>query len=111
LDCDDFKTVKGDEVDASDYTLSVEDNSFTVKWNKDVESAFIVEYSTIFFAAEGEEVNNDYKITREGIEKSDDDSSGTGSVIVEQLTSGGAEGKAGYLVIEKLDTTYGEDNA
>src|SRR5699024_5337836 len=103
-----FVTVKGDEVDASEYDLTVNDNSFTVKWENDTESAYIVEYSTLFFEKDGETVSNDYKITGDGIEETDDDASGSGSVKVKQLSSGGATGEAGYLVVQKLDTTHGE---
>src|SRR5699024_3413923 len=103
-----FVTVKGDEVDASEYDLTVNDNSFTVKWENDTESAYIVEYSTLFFEKDGETVSNDYKITGDGIEETDDDASGSGSVKVKQLSSGGATGEAGYLIVEKLDTTHGE---
>src|SRR5690625_408658 len=96
---------KGDEFDASNYELTVEEDEFTIAWNDEVDRAYIVEYSTLFFAKDQEEVTNNYKITGDSIEE---DAESGSSVIVRQTESGGS-GQSGYLIVEKLDTTYGQD--
>src|SRR5699024_12423698 len=40
--------------DPSTYKLSVDETEFTIDWNETVERPYIVEYSTLFFAKEGE---------------------------------------------------------
>src|SRR5699024_4266098 len=53
---------KGDEVSSDEYELEVDQDSgqFTIEWNDEVERAFIVEYSTLFFEKHNGEVSNDY---------------------------------------------------
>src|SRR5699024_7282365 len=84
---DTFKTVKGDPVSEDAYTLNVEDDHFTIEWKENVERAFIVEYSTLFFAAHEETVGNDYEITGDSINETDGDSSGSGEVTIKLLRS------------------------
>src|SRR5699024_9390112 len=84
---DTFKTVKGDPVSEDAYTLNVEDDHFTIEWKENVERAFIVEYSTLFFAAHEETVGNDYEITGDSINETDGDSSGSGEVTIKLLSS------------------------
>lgn len=106
----DGKATKGDELDADAYELSHSegDATFTVKWNETVDRAFIVEYSTLFFAGHNDDVTNSYTVTGDNIVENGE-TEGNGSVTIEQRGSGGAEGTAGYLVIDKVDTTYGQD--
>ncbi len=102
---------KGEEVSSDDYTLDIDQEAgeFTVKWNNEVERAFIVEYSTLFFEKHNGEVKNDYTITGDSIGEEDSDASGSDDVTIEQLGSGGGEGIAGYLVIDKVDSTHGQE--
>lgn len=101
---------KGVEVPADKYELSYSegDPTFTVKWNETVERAFIVEYSTLFFEKHNGDVTNSYNVTGDNIVK-DGKTDGDGSVTIKQLGSGGGSGEAGYLVIDKVDSTYGKD--
>src|SRR5699024_3274127 len=100
---------KGDEVSSDEYELVVDQDAgeFTIKWKNEVERAFIVEYSTLFFEKHNGEVKNEYTITGDSIEEEDSDASGSDNVTITQLGSGGGEGTAGYLVIDKVDTTDG----
>src|SRR5699024_166610 len=102
---------KGEEVSSDEYTLDVDQDAgeFTIEWKNEIERAFIVEYSTLFFAGHGEAVGNDYTITGDSIEEGDNDASDGYEVSIEQRGSGGAEGTAGYLVIDKVDATHGQD--
>src|SRR5699024_8686291 len=101
---------KGEEVSSYDYELSVnqDEGGFSIKWKDEVERGFIVEYSTLFFEKHGEDVRNNYTITGDSIEEEDSDASDSYNVIISQLGSGGGDGTAGYLVIDKLDTSYGQ---
>src|SRR5699024_4260190 len=102
---------KGEEVASDDYTLDIDQEAgeFTVEWNNEVERAFIVEYSTLFFEKHNGEVKNEYTITGDSIEEEDSDASGSDNVTITQLGSGGGEGVAGYLVIDKVDSTHGQE--
>src|SRR5699024_4785010 len=53
---------KGDEVSSDEYELVVDQDAgeFTIKWKNEVERAFIVEYSTLFFEKHNGEVKNEY---------------------------------------------------
>ena len=93
----------------TDYSLVVQGNKFTIKWDETVERSFIVDYSTLFFAGHGEKVDNAYQITGESITASDDDANGSQNVMIKQLASGGGVGTAGYLIVDKKDTTYGQE--
>lgn len=99
---------KTDLVDKSKYELEVNETDFNVAWNDDVERAFVVEYSTLFFAKDAEKVNNSYKITGDGISEEDTDASDRYEVEIRQTSGGGAEGTAGYLLLHKIDATYGQ---
>lgn len=99
---------KGDELDPAHYELTVEEDNFTIAWKEQVNRAFIVEYATLFFASHGEEVSNKYKITGDSIEEDAEDAESGASIQVRQLASGGS-GQSGYLIVEKLDTTYGQE--
>ncbi|WP_062106331.1 Cna B-type domain-containing protein [Bacillus niameyensis] len=103
---------KGKEVDPDNYKLTYTpgDLVFTIEWKNEVERAFIVEYSTLFFEKHNGEVTNTYKITGDNIIK-DGKTDGDGTVTIKQLSSGGGSGEAGYLVIDKVDVTYGRDEA
>src|SRR5699024_3191451 len=96
-------------VASDEYTLDIDQEAgeFTIQWQNEVERAFIVEYSTLFFEKHNGEVKNDYTITGDSIEEEDSDASGSDNVTITQLGSGGGEGTAGYLVIDKVDTTDG----
>src|SRR5690625_3075518 len=102
---------KGEEVSSDDYTLDIdqEDGEFTIEWQNEVERAFIVEYSTLFFEKHNREVKNEYTITGDSIEEEESDASGSNNVTITQLGSGGGEGVAGYLVIDKVDSTHGQE--
>ncbi|QQK81774.1 collagen binding domain-containing protein [Salicibibacter cibi] len=101
-------TTRGDEVSEDEYelTFNEDDQAFTIEWNDTVERPFIVEYSTLFFAGHGEDVTNSYDITGDNIIE-DGQTDGDGSVTISQTSSGGGSGEAGYLVIDKVDTTDG----
>src|SRR5699024_9278107 len=103
---------KGEEVPSDEYELVVDKDAgqFTVEWKSEVERAFIVEYSTLFFEKHGGNVRNDYKITGDSIEEDSSAEDGY-NVTIEQRGSGGGEGTAGYLVIDKVDTTHGQDES
>src|SRR5699024_9206314 len=47
-------------------------------------------------------------ITGDGITEEDTDASDSYYVVIKQTSGGGAEGTAGYLLIHKIDTTYGQ---
>src|SRR5699024_356180 len=49
---------KGEEVSSDEYTLDVDQDAgeFTIEWKDEVERAFIVEYSTLFFEKHNGEV-------------------------------------------------------
>src|SRR5690625_686743 len=102
---------KGEEVASDDYTLDIDQEAgeFTVEWNNEVERAFIVEYSTLFFEKHNGEVSNEYTITGDSIGEEESDASGSDDVTITQLGSGGGEGVAGYLVIDKVDSTHGQE--
>src|SRR5699024_9465496 len=100
---------KGEEVPSEAYDLTIDDTEFTVEWKDEVERAFIVEYSTLFFEKHGGDVRNDYVITGDSIAEDSDDSSAGHEITISQLGSGGGEGTAGYLVINKVDTTHGQE--
>src|SRR5699024_8448863 len=57
----------------------------------------------------GGNVRNDYVITGDSIEEDSDDSSAGHEITISQLGSGGGEGTAGYLVINKVDATHGKE--
>ncbi|QQK78096.1 Cna B-type domain-containing protein [Salicibibacter cibarius] len=99
-------TTRGDEVSEDEYelTFNEDDQAFTIEWNDTVERPFIVEYSTLFFAGHGEDVTNSYDIKGDNIIE-DGQTDGDGSVTISQTSSGGGSGEAGYLVIDKVDTT------
>src|SRR5699024_2417864 len=82
--------------------------TFTIEWKEEVERAVIVEYSTLFFEKHNGEVTNNYKVTGDNM-VDDAKTDGGGSVIIEQLTSGGGSGEAGYLVLDKVDVTFGQE--
>src|SRR5699024_10701423 len=105
------KASKGEEVSSDEYELVIDQDAgeFTVEWNNEVERAFIVEYSTLFFEKHNGEVRNDYTITGDSIEEEDSDAEDGYNVTIKQLGSGGGEGTAGYLVIDKVDTTDGNN--
>src|SRR5690625_4845325 len=98
---------KGNEYDAVNYELNVEDNEFTIDWKETVERPFIVEYSTLFFVGNGVTVENSYEITGNSITESGEGSSGGDSIQIFQA-GGGASGKSAYLKVYKEDTTYGQ---
>src|SRR5699024_3548729 len=100
---------KGEEVSSDEYTLDVDQDAgeFTIEWKDEVERAFIVEYSTLFYEKHNGEVRNDYTITGDSIGEEQSDASDSSSVTISQLGSGGGEGTAGYLVIDKVDITNG----
>src|SRR5699024_4397887 len=54
------------------------------------------------------EVSNEYTITGDSIGEEESDASGSDDVTITQLGSGGGEGTAGYLVIDKVDSTHGQ---
>lgn len=95
----------------TDFVESVEEDKLTIKWgeNKAVNNAFIVEYETLYFAGHNAEIENKYKITGDSIGEDESDSSGSDTVTISQLTSGGGQGTAGYLQVKKVDTTYDFD--
>lgn len=99
---------KTELADSSTYELTIDENEFTVSWKDEVERPYIIEYSTLFFAKDGEDVRNDYKITGDGITEEDTDASDGYNVVIKQTSGGGAEGTAGYLLVHKMDTTYGQ---
>ncbi|CEA01677.1 Serine-aspartate repeat-containing protein D precursor [Metalysinibacillus saudimassiliensis] len=75
--------------------------TLTVKFNDDIDRPYIVEYSTLYFAAHGEKVSNGYKITGQNIHK-DGSSGGNETVTIKQTTGGSASGKVGYLTLHKV---------
>src|SRR5699024_1982750 len=101
---------KGEEVASGEYTLDIDQEAgeFTIQWQNEVERAFIVEYSTLFFEKHNGEVSNEYTITGDSIGEEESDASGSDDVTITQLGSGGGEGTAGYLVIDKVDSTHGQ---
>ncbi|MYL58299.1 Cna B-type domain-containing protein, partial [Virgibacillus halodenitrificans] len=105
------KATKGEEISPEQYELThtTGEPDFTIIWKNEVERAFIVEYSTLFFEKHNGEVTNSYKVTGDSIAKDDENANGDGSVTIKQLASGGGNGEAGYLAIDKVDTTYGQE--
>lgn len=104
------KATKKGELSSDEYVLTHEEGEqiFTVEWNTTVDSAFVVEYSTLFFAAHNANVTNSYKITGDSLiegGKTED----SGKVTIRQSGTGGASGEIGYLIIDKVDTTYGQE--
>ncbi|WP_042141906.1 SpaA isopeptide-forming pilin-related protein [Paucisalibacillus sp. EB02] len=108
----DGNATKGEElpVEQYDVTYTPGNPSFTVKWKNEVERAFIVEYSTLFFEKHNGEVTNTYKVTGDNIIEGGT-TDGDGTVTIKQLSSGGGSGEVGYLVIDKVDITYGQEEA
>ncbi len=104
------KATKGEEISPEQYQLThtTGEPDFTIIWKNEVERAFIVEYSTLFFAGHNEDVTNNYEVTGDNI-VDDGKTNGDGSVTIKQLASGGGNGEAGYLVVDKVDTTYGKE--
>src|SRR5699024_1466437 len=102
---------KGDEVSSDAYTLDIDQESgeFTIQWQNEVERGFIVEYSTVYFETHNVEVSNEYTITGDSIREEESDASGSDHGTITQLGSGGGEGTAGYLVIDKVVSTHGQE--
>src|SRR5699024_10162947 len=75
---------KGEEVSSDDYTLDIDQEAgkFTIEWQNEVERAFIVEYSTLFFEKHNGEVKNEYTITGDSIEEEESDASGSNNVTI-----------------------------
>ncbi|WP_405097681.1 Cna B-type domain-containing protein [Oceanobacillus sp. FSL H7-0719] len=101
---------KGEEVPSDQYELihTPGEQTFTIAWKETVERAFIVEYSTLFFEKHNGEVTNTYKITGDNIIE-DGKTDGGSTVTIRQTSSGGGSGEAGYLIIDKINTTDGGD--
>src|SRR5699024_8459715 len=98
---------KGEEVSSDEYTLDIDQESgeFTIQWQNEVERAFIVEYSTLFFEKHNGEVSNEYTITGDSIGEEESDVSGRVDVNTTQLGYGSGEGTAGYFVLDKVHAT------
>src|SRR5699024_5030239 len=103
-------TKKGEPISSDRYELTHKEGepTFTVEWNDTVERAFIVEYSTLFFEKHNGEVTNTYNVTGDKIVE-EGKTDGSGSVNIKQLGSGGGSGEAGYLIIDKVDSTHGQE--
>ena len=101
---------KGEEVPSDQYELihTPGEQTFTIAWKETVERAFIVEYSTLFFEKHNGEVTNTYKVTGDNIIE-DGKTDGGSTVTIRQTSSGGGSGEAGYLIIDKINTTDGGD--
>lgn len=99
----------GEPIDPNLYELTVSEDLRTIdiNWNNQIERAFVVEYSSLFFAAHEEEVSNSYEVTGEGDFIEDANNDGNETRTIEMRSGGGAEGTAGYLVIDKIDVTNG----
>ncbi|MYL58506.1 Cna B-type domain-containing protein, partial [Virgibacillus halodenitrificans] len=104
------KATKGEEISPEQYQLThtTGEPDFTIIWKNEVERAFIVEYSTLFFEKHNGEVTNQYSVTGDNIVEGGQ-TDGGGKVTIKQLASGGGNGEAGYLVVDKVDTTYGKE--
>ncbi|MBO1005717.1 Cna B-type domain-containing protein [Pseudogracilibacillus auburnensis] len=107
---DNGDAIRGSEALSKDYVLEhmPGESTFTVKWEDEVERAFIVEYSTLFFEKHNGEVGNTYTITGKGTNIQEQEREGAEQLRISQLSTGGATGTAGYLVIDKVDVTYKE---
>lgn len=101
-------TKTGEPISSDRYTFThVKDTpTFTIIWNDTVERAFVVEYSTLFYAKHNDYVTNSYKINADHIVDGGNVDGG-GSVQVKQFGSGGGAGEVGYLVVTKYGTTDG----
>src|SRR5699024_7592745 len=101
---------KGEEVASGEYTLDInkEAGVHTIQWKNEVEHTIIVEYATLFLEKHKGEVSKEYTITVDIIGEEESDASGSDDVTITQLGSGGGEGTAGYLVIDKVDSTHGQ---
>ena len=96
------KIVKGAPYENVTISVTKEaPQTLTVKFNDDIDRPYIVEYSTLYFAAHGEKVSNGYKITGQNIHK-DSSSGGNKTVTIKQTTGGSASGKVGYLTLHKV---------
>ena len=96
--------IKGDPYDADLYELvhEADTQTFEIKWKNEIDRAFVVEYSTLFFANKGEAVTNDFKVTGENL-KDGASQGGQESITIDRYDSSGGSGKAGYLIIDKVD--------
>src|SRR5699024_8217529 len=65
--------------------------------------------STLFFEKHNGEVSDEYTISGGSIGEEESNASGSDDVTITQLGSGGGEGTAGYRVIDKVDSTHGQE--
>ncbi|PXW83624.1 putative surface anchored protein, partial [Pseudogracilibacillus auburnensis] len=100
----DGKAIKGEPYSTDLYELNHEADTqtFEIKWKEEIDRAFVVEYSTIFFAQKGEEVTNDYKVTGENL-KDGASQGGKESIIIDRYSSSGGTGEVGFLIVDKVD--------
>ncbi|MFD2831071.1 Cna B-type domain-containing protein [Corticicoccus populi] len=103
---------QGNVYDPSNYTLNVAEDSqsFSIAWNDGISRPFMIEYSSLFFAAQGEEVSNSYEITGDENILEDGHTSGTERKTVRFVSGGSATGEVGYLMIDKIDVTNNGDD-
>lgn len=75
--------------------------TFNIVFKKPIEQAYILEYSTMYFASDGEVVSNDFNVTGENI-GSEGENGHTVNVTINQTSGGSATGKVGYLHVQKV---------
>ena len=96
--------IKGEPYNPELYELvhEADTQTFEIKWKNEIDRAFVVEYSTLFFANKGEAVTNDFKVTGENL-KEGSNQGGQESITIDRYDSSGGSGKAGFLIIDKVD--------
>lgn len=98
---EDGSITKGKEYKKVELDTSHE-NGFSLKFEEAISEPYVVEYSSIYFASNGEEVSNGYKVSGEYISASDK-SEGIMKLRIMQTSGGSASGKIGRLRIKKVD--------
>lgn len=93
---------KGAEVDSSDYTLVVKDNTFTLTFKKELSRAYILEYKTFINANHGETITNAASFHGVTVTGSDENGNEGIRVILSGAGGGGAT-PSGNLKVVKVD--------
>src|SRR5690625_3859118 len=107
------EVIKGAEFSPEYYDLKIHvaedidsEPSFELAWKGTVAEAYIVEYSTLFFAGHGEKISNSYELHADKGELIEEEADQTSSITIRQTAAGSASGKSGRLVVQKTESTY-----
>ncbi|MEF3353116.1 collagen binding domain-containing protein [Paenibacillus sp. GYB006] len=95
---------KSELVDANDYDLEVNGNTFTFTFNKALNTAFILEYSSYINANDGEKISNKVDFAGQSSSVKGDDNQEGIKVSLAGAGGGASTGK-GKIKITKVDDT------